>query len=104
MSAKSLLATCVATMLLAFPALAQDFPVTIEHKFGTTVIEAKPERVASVDHGGIGNLLALGVSPYLVHGFGSFAMAPPPSALRPPPLAGSRSLASRRAKPRTRNA
>lgn len=42
MSAKSVLAACVATMLLAFPALAQDFPVTIEHKFGTTVIEAKP--------------------------------------------------------------
>ncbi|MBJ3785029.1 ABC transporter substrate-binding protein [Devosia sediminis] len=63
---RALLFASAACLLLAVPTLAQEFPVTIEHKFGTTVIEAKPERVASVDHGGIGNLLAIGVSPYLV--------------------------------------
>lgn len=47
-------------------AFAQEFPLTIEHKFGTSVIEQKPERVASIDYGGIGNLLAVGVSPVTV--------------------------------------
>jgi iron complex transport system substrate-binding protein len=63
---RALFTASAATLLLALPALAQEFPLTIEHKFGTTVIPAKPERVASVDHGGIGNLLAIGVSPYIV--------------------------------------
>lgn len=63
---RALLTASAATLLLALPALGQEFPVTIEHKFGTTTIPAKPERVASVDHGGIGNLLAIGVSPYIV--------------------------------------
>jgi iron complex transport system substrate-binding protein len=57
---------CVVTMLFGLPVWAQEFPITIEHKFGTTVIPDKPERVASVDYGGIGNLLAIGVSPYIV--------------------------------------
>ncbi len=71
-----LAATGLAT---AFPALGQDFPVTIEHKFGTTIIPAKPERVASVDHGGIGNLLALGVSPLIVREFrDNFPFTTPP--------------------------
>jgi iron complex transport system substrate-binding protein len=51
---------------LAMPAFAQDFPLTIEHKFGTTIIPEEPERVASVDFGGIDNLLALGVEPVTV--------------------------------------
>lgn len=38
--------------VLAFPAFAQEFPLTLEHKFGTTVIPAKPEVVASVDYAG----------------------------------------------------
>ena len=50
----------------ALPAFAQDFPLTIEHKFGTTVIEAPPERVASLDFNGADNLLALGVQPVVV--------------------------------------
>ncbi|WP_051207671.1 ABC transporter substrate-binding protein [Saccharospirillum impatiens] len=45
---------------------AEDFPITIEHKFGTSVIPEKPERVASIDYGGIGNLLAVGVEPVTV--------------------------------------
>lgn len=55
-----------AMALLALPALAQEFPLTISHKFGTTVIPAKPERVASIDYAGLDNLLAVGVSPVTV--------------------------------------
>jgi iron complex transport system substrate-binding protein len=51
---------------LVAPALAQEFPLTIAHKFGTTIIPAKPDRVASLDFGGIDNLLAVGVSPVTV--------------------------------------
>ena len=66
-------------LMSALPVLAQDFPVTIEHKFGTTIIKTRPERVASVDHGGIGNLLALGVSPYIVREFrDNFPFTTPP--------------------------
>ncbi|QQA44232.1 iron-siderophore ABC transporter substrate-binding protein [Pelagovum pacificum] len=52
--------------LAAGPALAQDFPLTIEHKFGQSVIEAAPERVATVDYNGADNLLALGLQPVVV--------------------------------------
>ena len=59
--------------LLAGAANAQDYPLTIEHKFGTTVIETAPERVASVDYNGIDNLLALGVQPVAVrYWYGDF--------------------------------
>jgi iron complex transport system substrate-binding protein len=61
-----LLTALVAFAALLAPAAAQDFPLTIAHKFGTTVIPARPERVVSVDYGGIGNLLALGVQPVIV--------------------------------------
>ncbi|GGA62566.1 ABC transporter substrate-binding protein [Pelagibacterium lentulum] len=47
----------------AAPAATQQFPLTIEHKFGTTIIEAKPKRVATVDYAGADDLLALGVQP-----------------------------------------
>lgn len=59
----SLIALALAT---STSAIAEEFPLTIEHKFGTTIIEDKPERVASIDYGGIGNLLAVGVSPVTV--------------------------------------
>ncbi len=59
-------AVLVSVLALAAPASAQDFPLTIKHKFGETVIPEKPERVASIDYGGIGNLLALGVQPVTV--------------------------------------
>ena len=72
----------LATLTLAASALAgmaQEFPLTIEHKFGTTVIPAKPERVASLDHGGIGNLLKLGVSPLIVRDWrDNFPFTTPP--------------------------
>jgi iron complex transport system substrate-binding protein len=63
---RALIIASVTTLLLGLPALAQEFPFTIEHKFGTTVIPDRPERVASVDYRGIGNLLAIGVSPFIV--------------------------------------
>ena len=46
--------------------LAQDFPIEIEHRFGTATIERRPERVATIDFTGLDNLLALGVQPVLV--------------------------------------
>lgn len=52
------------TLLLA--GFAQAFPLTIEHKFGTTVIEEQPERVATVDYNGVDNLLALDVQPVAI--------------------------------------
>lgn len=64
-----LLRLSLAALTLAASALAgvaQEFPLRIEHKFGTTVIPAKPERVASIDYAGIDNLLAVGVSPVVV--------------------------------------
>ncbi|SDG49385.1 iron complex transport system substrate-binding protein [Pelagibacterium luteolum] len=42
---------------------AQDFPVTIEHVYGETVIEAQPERVATWAWGNTDAVLALGVKP-----------------------------------------
>lgn len=56
-------------LLAAFPAAAQDepadgvFPVTIEHKYGSTTIEAAPERVVSIGFTDQDPLLALGVVP-----------------------------------------
>lgn len=58
----------LAVLVLASPALAQetqapDFPLSIETKFGTTVIPAQPERVATIDYAGVDNVLALGFQP-----------------------------------------
>ncbi|HET8904103.1 MAG TPA: ABC transporter substrate-binding protein [Saccharospirillum sp.] len=60
---KPIFATLAAIVI---PAFAQQLPITIEHKFGTTVIESKPERVATVDYAGADNLLALGIQPLTV--------------------------------------
>lgn len=48
---------------LVVPSVAQEFPLTIEHKFGTTIIPEKPKRVATVDGNGADNILALGMQP-----------------------------------------
>lgn len=58
-----ILPSLTALALLPVAALAQDFPLTIENTFGTTVIEAQPERVATVDYAGGDNVLALGFQP-----------------------------------------
>lgn len=60
------LAGALLLALTALPALAQQFPMTIAHKFGTTVIEKAPERVASLDFNGADNLLALGIQPVAI--------------------------------------
>lgn len=44
-------------------ASAQDFPVTIEHAFGTTIVPAPPERVATVAWANHEVPLALGIVP-----------------------------------------
>lgn len=62
----------MATALLgssSFAALSQEFPLTIAHKFGTTTIEAQPERIATVDFTGADNLIALGIDPVTVRYF-----------------------------------
>lgn len=61
---RTTLAALLATV--AMPALAQDFPLTIEHKYGETTIPEVPERVASLDFSGADNLLALGVQPVAI--------------------------------------
>ncbi len=42
------------------------FPVTIEHKFGSTTIEAAPERVVAIGYNDQDPLLALGITPVAV--------------------------------------
>ena len=49
------------------------YPLTLEHKFGTSVIPEQPERVATVDYAGGDNLLALGYQPLTVrYWFGEY--------------------------------
>ena len=61
------LAAALAVMMAgAAAAMADEFPVTLTHKFGTTTIEKQPERVVSLGFSGIDNLLALGVKPVAV--------------------------------------
>lgn len=55
----------VATLTLASMAgaMAQDFPVTVEHFYGTSTIAAKPERIVSVGMHEQDFLYALGLAP-----------------------------------------
>lgn len=48
------------------PSVAGAFPVTVEHKYGSTTVEAKPERVVSVGLTEQDVLLQLGVIPIAV--------------------------------------
>ncbi len=59
-------AALAAALFAATPALAQDFPLEIDHKFGTTIIAEQPERIATVDYAGADDLLALGVQPVAI--------------------------------------
>lgn len=63
---KRIILALVALMTLAVPALAQEFPVTIEHKFGSTTIPAEPVRVVSLGFSGHDDILALGVVPVAI--------------------------------------
>ena len=47
---------------LSAPAHADDFPVTVEHAFGSTTIPARPERVATVAWANHEVPLALGIN------------------------------------------
>jgi iron complex transport system substrate-binding protein len=60
---RSLFPAAVAAVLLTTTAAsAQDFPQTFEHRFGTTVVEAAPERVVTLSYTH-DTWLALGVVP-----------------------------------------
>lgn len=63
---RQLIAPAMMLVLAGTTAIAQEFPLTIEHKFGSTVIPAQPERVVSVDAAGYDNLLALGIQPVAI--------------------------------------
>ncbi len=53
----------LAVILAATPTVAQDYPVTVRHAFGTTVIPEKPVRIATVNWSNHEVPLALGVVP-----------------------------------------
>ena len=50
-------------MSLHAPAFAQEYPISIQNRFGTTVIAEKPERIATVAFANFEVPLALGVVP-----------------------------------------
>jgi iron complex transport system substrate-binding protein len=52
-----------ALVAMIAPAMAQDFPVTVDHAYGTTTIEKAPVRVVSVGMHEQDFLYALGVAP-----------------------------------------
>lgn len=56
----------IALALLPLPAVAQDFPLTIDTAFGPVTIPEAPVRVATVDYAGADNVLALGFQPLTV--------------------------------------
>ena len=49
--------------LLLWPGIAVAQPVEIGHVWGTTRIEARPERIVTLSYNGADNWLALGVRP-----------------------------------------
>jgi iron complex transport system substrate-binding protein len=69
------IALILAATVLAAPALAaaQDFPLTIETNYGTTTIDERPVRVATIDASGADDLLALGIQPVVIkYWFGDY--------------------------------
>lgn len=72
-------ACLTALLLLPLPALAQEFPLTIDTAFGPVTIPTAPERVATLDYAGADNVLALGFQPLTVRKW----FAPYPNELWP---------------------
>lgn len=71
MSKRLLISLVLFLLLASLPAAAQDtasaaFPVTIEHKFGSTTINERPERVVAIGYTEQDLLLAVGVTPVAV--------------------------------------
>ena len=59
--------TLILMLMMVSPIAAQDvFPVTIEHKFGSTTITEQPQRVVSIGYTEQDFLLALSVQPVAV--------------------------------------
>lgn len=57
------LAAVLLGLVIAVPVAAQEFPVTLEHNFGETVIPARPERIATIGWMSQDVVLALGQVP-----------------------------------------
>ena len=71
------LATAIIFAISLFGAAgAADFPVTLDHQFGTTTIAAKPQRIVSIGMHEQDFLYALGIAPVGVHEwFGDYPYA-----------------------------
>jgi iron complex transport system substrate-binding protein len=69
------LKTILAAAILAFSstaALAQSFPVTLEHELGSVTIPSEPKRVIALMDRDVDTLLALGVKPVAVRSWYNF--------------------------------
>lgn len=65
-----------ALLALTLPAVAQTYPLTLDHKFGTTVLDSQPTQIATIDYAGHDNILALGAQPLTTRmWFGSYENA-----------------------------
>ncbi len=67
------LCAAVFFIVISTRAMAVEYPLSVEHRFGVSVINQQPTRVATVDWGGADNLLALGYQPLTVrYWFGDY--------------------------------
>ncbi|MEM7738609.1 MAG: iron-siderophore ABC transporter substrate-binding protein [Deinococcota bacterium] len=65
----TLLVLSISSFSILSLGFAQDFPVTIEHKFGSTTIEARPERVVTIGYTEQDALFTLGIQPIAIRYF-----------------------------------
>ncbi|UXN73096.1 ABC transporter substrate-binding protein [Devosia sp. A8/3-2] len=63
MSARSLLLAIPLLLAMAAGANAQQFPVTLDHVYGSTIIESAPKRIVTRGWGNEDAVIALGVMP-----------------------------------------